>query len=191
MLPIRFVLICLLKLAWAEMSPQDRQGPGMSIHRVGELLDELASHSGFSQMSQQPFHKCIEPRAQLAILRELYNEVTPQEAAVLTQIILQDLRPVLHPLPIVNTALNLLYPGQKNKKCELGLYEAMKSWHVVMPSVYRLCANLDEAARAIERGPPYPTSPTLFKPVAVGSLLQYTYTSLGIVPTESSFCGIM
>lgn len=121
-------------------------------------------------MSQQPFHKCTEPRAQSVILCEMYNGVTPQEAAFLTQIILRDLRPVLYPLPIVNTTLNLLCLG-KNEKCELGLYQAMKSWHDVMPSIYRVCANLDEAARAVERGPPYPTSPTLFKPVAVCSLL--------------------
>jgi DNA ligase-4 len=160
---------------------QDREGPGISIHRVDELLDELASHSGFSQMSQQPFHKRTKPRAQPAILREIYKEVTPHEAAFLTQIILQDLRPVLHPLPIVNTTLNLLYAGPKSKKCELGLYQTMKSWHMEMPRVYRLCANLDETARAIERGPPYPTSPTLFKPVAVSPLLHYRYPSLGVL----------
>ena len=157
---------------------QDREGRGISIHRVDELLDELASHSRFSQMSQQPFHKRTKPRAQLAILRELYKGLAPHEAAFLTQVILQDLRPVLYPLPIVNTTLNLLYAGSKHKKCELGLYQTMKSWHMEMPRVYRLCANLDEAARAIERGPPYPTSPTLFKPVAVRPMLYYTYPSL-------------
>jgi len=171
---------------------QDREGLGISIHRVDELLDELASHSGFSQMSQQPFHKRTKPRAQLAILREMYKEMAPHEAAVLTQIILQDLRPVLHPLPIVNTTLNLLYAGPKTKKCELGLYQAMKSWHMEMPRVYRLCANLDEAARAIERGPPYPTSPTLFKPVAVSPLLYYRYPSLRVLfQPEPSFCRII
>ena len=162
----------------AEPSAQDRQGPGISIHRVDELLDELASHSGFSQMSQQPFHKRTEPRPQRAILREMYTQVTPHEAAFLTQIILQDLRPVLYPLPIVNTTWNLLYPGPKDKRCELGLYHTMRSWHVEMPRVYRLCASLDQAARAIESGPPYPTSPTLFKPVAVSPLLHCTYPSL-------------
>jgi DNA ligase-4 len=128
-------------------------------------------------MSQQPFHKRTNPRTQLAILREMYKEVTPQEAAFLTQIILRDLRPVLYPLPIFNTTLNLLYAGPKTKICELGLYQTMKSWHMEMPRVYRLCADLDEAARAIERGPPYPTSPTLFKPVAVSPLLHYVYPS--------------
>ena len=168
---------------------QDREGPGISIHRVDELLDELASHSGFSQMSQQPFHKRTKPRPQLTILREMYKGMAPHEAAVLTQIILQDLRPVLHPLPIVNTTLNLLYAGPKIKKCELGLYQAMKSWHMEMPRVYRLCANLDEAARAIERGPPYPTSPTLFKPVAVSPLLYCRYPSLRVsFQPEPSFC---
>ena len=163
----------------AELLALDRQGPGVSIHRVDELLDELASRSGFSQLSQQPFHKRTTPRAQLVILREMYKELAPHEAAFLTQIILQDLRPVLYPLPIVNTTLNLLYAVPKTKKCELGLYKTMKSWHMEMPRVYRLCADLDEAARAIERGPPYPTSPTLFKPVTVRPLLHYTYSQLG------------
>lgn len=162
----------------AELLAQDRKGPGISIHRLDELLDELASHSGFSQMSQQPFHKRTKPRAQLAILREMYDGVTPQEAGFLTQIILQDLRPVLYPLPIVNTTVNLTVnlprSVPKYKRCELGLYQTIKSWHAEMARVYRLCANLDEAARAIERGPPYPTSPTLFKPVAVCSMLYYT-----------------
>jgi hypothetical protein len=63
----------------------------------------------------------------------------------------------------------------------------MKSWHVEMPRVYRLCANLDEAARAIERGPPYPTSPMLFKPVAVRPLLHYTYPSLRGFPIWTIF----
>jgi hypothetical protein len=84
-------------------------------------------------------------------------------------------------LPIVNTTLNLLYAGPKSKKCELGLYQTIKSWHTEMPRVYRLCANLDEAARAIESGPPYPTSPALFKPVAVSPLLHYTYPSLRVL----------
>ena len=150
----------------------------MSIHCVDGLLDELASHSGFSQMSQQPFHKRTKPRAQLAILREMYSRVTPQEAAFLTQIILQDIRPVLYPVPVVNTTLNLLCAEPTNKKCELGIYQTMKYWHMEMPRVYRVCANPDEAARAIERGPPYPTSPTLFKPVAVSPLLPYTHPSV-------------
>jgi hypothetical protein len=98
-----------LRAVWLNIVHAGSRGTRHIHPSRDELLDELASHSGFSQMSQQPFHKRTEPRAQLDILREMYTELAPHEAAFLTQIILQDLRPVLYPLPIVNTTLNLLY----------------------------------------------------------------------------------
>ncbi|WVQ96118.1 hypothetical protein IAU59_003220 [Kwoniella sp. CBS 9459] len=69
----------------------------LSIREVDHLLDELASASPFSQLSQTP-HPV---RSASDILKDLYraSNLTPYALAVLTQVILRDLRPLLSPLP--------------------------------------------------------------------------------------------
>ncbi|WVF68578.1 hypothetical protein IAT40_003347 [Kwoniella sp. CBS 6097] len=69
----------------------------LSIREVDNLLDKLASSSPFSQLSQTP----IPLRQTSVILTDLYrtSNLSPYALAVLTQVILRDLRPLLNPLP--------------------------------------------------------------------------------------------
>lgn len=69
----------------------------MTIQQVDSLLDALAAHSAYSALSQLP----SQPKPQSSILEKLYRDsnLSPYALALLTQIILRDLRPLLNPLP--------------------------------------------------------------------------------------------
>lgn len=101
------------------------------------LLDELAALSPFSQMSQVP----IAPRPTGAILNDLYRGagMSPRALAVLTQIILRDLRPLLNPLPPMRVRHPTLLLRVKSTAApaQLGLHEAMWCWDPVMARLYR------------------------------------------------------
>lgn len=82
------------------------------------------------------------------LFRQLYTGLTPRQAAILTQIILKDLRPILYPLPKVSTTAALL-KYNSNAYHELQCWEAIKRWHWAMEAVYNVRADLDRAAEAV------------------------------------------
>jgi DNA ligase-4 len=120
----------------------------MTLESIDELLDELATHSPYSQLG----HTIPSTRSARDILRALYADVAPFEAAVLTQIILKDLHPMLYPLPALSTSTALLQYDSASLE-ELDLRTAMRIWHWAMLPVYNVRADLDRAATIVEAIP--------------------------------------
>ncbi|KIJ55558.1 hypothetical protein M422DRAFT_240172 [Sphaerobolus stellatus SS14] len=123
-----------------------RQGTSPSLQHVDELLDELASLSGFSNLGGSR-KRIRRPRA--AILRDIYANLDPREAKFMTQIILRDLRPVLYPLSETHTTRALLQYNTTSVQI-LTKWQVMKTWHTSMAKIYRARASFDEAANVVE-----------------------------------------
>jgi DNA ligase 4 len=70
----------------------------LSISQVDDLLDELASNSGFSDVSIHTKYPRGVRRGRLPLLKSLFRTLSPIDASFLTHIILKDLRPILYPL---------------------------------------------------------------------------------------------
>jgi len=124
-----------------------RQGASPSLRKVDSLLDELAFLSGFSNLgctSTAPPRS----RSRIAILRDLFRNLSPLEAKFMTQIILRDLRPVLYPVSETHTTGALLHYNTKAVHV-LTKWEVMKAWHPAMPKIYRTRATFDEAAQTV------------------------------------------
>ncbi|KAG8836098.1 hypothetical protein FRC17_010031 [Serendipita sp. 399] len=130
-----------------------------TIHDIDDLLDELSEHSKYSQT-----HVIVDaPRLRLNILRDLYAKATPKAANLITQIILKDLRPILEPIGVAHTTLNLL---KKNSHLQrLTLKQSLKAWDRRLPELYRVCASLKEAFNALEHGTNTSLSPVVGVPV--------------------------
>lgn len=122
----------------------------ISLHDIDSLLDELAASSPFSQLSQQPV-----PRSTPEILTDVYRDagLSPFALAVLTQIILRDLRPLLSPLPEVKHRNPTALLGIKTTAAppQLELHDAMRRWDPRMLELYRSgVGSLDRCADMVE-----------------------------------------
>ena len=86
-------------------------------------------------------------------MRTLYRQMSPLEAAVLTQIILKDLRPLLYPQLELDSTTALRDYNTKAVKI-LIKESAMRAWDLSnrMNKSYRMRWDLDDAARAFESG---------------------------------------
>ncbi|WVQ66382.1 uncharacterized protein L199_004562 [Kwoniella botswanensis] len=107
----------------------------VSIRDVDALLDELASSSTFSQLSQdqnQIHSRPARRRSPQEILILLYRDsnLTPYALSVLTQIILRDLRPLLNPLPklSVRNPTTMLRMKSNTGPEQLSLKDALCVW---------------------------------------------------------------
>jgi DNA ligase-4 len=132
----------------------------MTLAQVDALLDELASTSAFSQLSQTP----SDPRSQSQILNTFYrySSLSAYAAAVLTQIILRDLRPLLCPvprLPIRNPTAMLRLRSNAGP-APLEQLDAMHVWDPRMRELYLsglgsvdLCADIVESLGGESGGP--------------------------------------
>jgi DNA ligase-4 len=135
----------------------------MTIAEVDSLLDQLASLSAFSQLSQ-PGPSTL---SVTTILARLYRDsnLSPHALAVLSQIILRDLRPLLSPLPKlrVRNPTSLLRVKSTAGPEQLSLYDAMRCWNVRMLEMYKdgkgsldYCADLVEGKGDVRKIPPGP-----------------------------------
>ncbi|TFK71618.1 DNA ligase/mRNA capping enzyme [Pluteus cervinus] len=70
----------------------------LTVTEINEALDELASHCDFSHISIRRRFPSTTRRSRLVILQSLYRELHHNDGAILTQIILKDLRPILYPV---------------------------------------------------------------------------------------------
>ncbi|KAL5536761.1 hypothetical protein ACEPAF_584 [Sanghuangporus sanghuang] len=98
----------------------------LSLHGVNKVLDDLASKSRFSATSLRP--SCVgsfEKRRN--ILGDIYRKLGPFEAAILTQIILKDLRSILYPAKNISSPESLLRFNSTAVHM-LTLQEAMHIW---------------------------------------------------------------
>ncbi|WRT69581.1 uncharacterized protein IL334_006570 [Kwoniella shivajii] len=123
----------------------------LSIRQLDALLDELAAPSPFSQLSQLP-SPCRSPQSILSILYRESN-MTPYALAVLTQVILRDLRPLLNPLPRlpVRNPTTMLRMKTTIRPDQLTLREAMIHWNKRMWEFYNGGrGDLDECADLVE-----------------------------------------
>jgi DNA ligase-4 len=131
-------------------------------------LDELATHSKFTQLSEA--ERDGPQRSQIAVLDDLYRTATPNEAALITQIILKDLRPIVSPLGKVHTTTNLLRKRPANPP--LTVWQALKIWHPTLPALYRVYASIPEVFGVLGNGTDTRSEPVLGIPVQVNSHLQ-------------------
>ncbi|BGP07980.1 hypothetical protein JCM10049v2_003825 [Rhodotorula toruloides] len=141
---------------WLERDAKHAKGKGkeLTLGRVDELLDELATLSSASAADVQAL-RLARRRPLKAILSDLLLPLSPPDAAVMIQIILRDLAPLLYPPPsssadIVLSSYCLTSYGF------IGLAEAMQVWHEGLPRLYRSVADLDwvtwTAEQTIRRG---------------------------------------
>lgn len=138
----------------------------ITLTEVDALLDQLAAPCTFSQLSLQPQG----PLSQSAILCKLFRDsgLSPHCLAVMTQVILRDLRPLLLPLP----ALPICHPTMllrtkiAQAPQQLKLHRAMHCWDTTMARLYRdgkgsvdWCADAAEAIRASPANTLIPVEP--------------------------------
>lgn len=127
----------------------------VTLHQVDALLTELASRCKFSESSvRASFSAAAPPRSRKAILTTLYTSLTPAECAVVTQIILKDLRPLLRPIPreaAHYTAALLQY--KSNAVSPLTKEAAMHAWDPSgrLRMIYKTRADLSQATRTFDR----------------------------------------
>ncbi|OCF77906.1 hypothetical protein I204_01909 [Kwoniella mangroviensis CBS 8886] len=123
-----------IELLMRDRSMTERKST-VSIRDIDALLDELASSSTFSQLSQdqdQIHSRPARRRSPQEILTFLYRDsnLTPYALSVLTQIILRDLRPLLNPLPklSVRNPTTMLRMKSNTGPEQLSLKDALCAW---------------------------------------------------------------
>ena len=121
--------MCLVKsTVGAELQSVTGVKSTITLHQVDALLDALASHSAYSALSQPPPY--IKPQS--SVLTSLYRDasLSPYALALLTQIILRDLRPLLNPLPrlTVRNPTAMLRLKSTAGPAPLGLGAALRVW---------------------------------------------------------------
>ncbi|EGG05477.1 uncharacterized protein MELLADRAFT_107575 [Melampsora larici-populina 98AG31] len=122
----------------------------LCLSDVDRLLDELAAKSVWSNLKDCESRK--PPRNARLILQDLYDTLSPRQAAYMTQIILKDLRPLLYPVPGSSTDQSLNHYNSRAYD-ELNQWSMMKAWHWAMPRIYRAKADFDRAADLVEQIP--------------------------------------
>lgn len=140
-----------------------------TIHDINALLEELADHSRFTQSAKERSDESRRP--QIVVLRDLYRTATPEEASLITQIILKDLRPIVSPLKTVHTTSNLL--ERKHTDPPLTVWQAMKIWHPMLPSLYRVYASIPDVFNILESGTDPQLEPIVGIPVQVMHKLNW------------------
>ena len=123
----------------------------MTIADLDSILDQLASLSPFSQLSQ-PGPSTL---SYSSLLTRLFRDsgLSPGAMAVLTQVILQDLRSLLNPLPRLTTRnpTAMLRLKSNAGPAQLELHQAMRCWDGRMARLYSTGkGDLDWCADTVE-----------------------------------------
>lgn len=116
------------------------------------MLDKLAAHSTFSQLSQPPSSLPTPSDILTTLFRD--SSLSAYALAVLTQIILRDLRPLLNPLPSlrVSNPTAMLRLKSNAGPTQLELYAAMRCWDARMAVRYRKgMGDVDACVDEVER----------------------------------------
>ncbi|GLB41971.1 putative DNA ligase N terminus [Lyophyllum shimeji] len=142
----------------------------LSTARVDELLDELASLSGYSDISIRRKYPKAKRRARQLVINDLFRNLSPTDAGFLTQIILKDLRPILYPLRDTHYIACLLGHNAASVKM-LSKEDFMTVWDPTkwMLKAYRVRSTLSEVANGFELPPSRrePITPKIGVPVAI------------------------
>ncbi|KAJ4000921.1 hypothetical protein F5050DRAFT_1561801, partial [Lentinula boryana] len=138
-------------------SPDDTYRGNLDIFEVNGLLDQLASTSPWSHLDYSKKnlsrHSTKSLLTRKDILKSLYRQMIPWEAAVLTQIILKDLRGLLYPLLETDPTAALKDYNTRAVKV-MTKENAMFAWDPSnkMNRSYRARWDMDAAAKAFESG---------------------------------------
>lgn len=134
------------------------------------LLDELACHSSYSNLGlgksstripastltpPLPFpDRPKNPRSRPQLLRIIYTTsgLSPSALSCITQIILQDLRPITCPLPRSTSHPALAYQVSATSKPPpvLDVLMAMEAWDWEMRELFRASGDVDVVCREVE-----------------------------------------
>ena len=99
------------------------------MNDVDRLLSELARYSPWSSLDvRHPRDEEAKKGRIRDVLSRLYSDLPPLDAAVLTQVILKDLRPILYPLPATGTTASLL-SYNANAVYMLTLEDVLRDWN--------------------------------------------------------------
>jgi DNA ligase-4 len=85
-----------------------------------------------------------------SLLKELLDPLSAPRIALVIQIILRDLSPLLYAHPSSTGSASLLRYNT-NAYNRIELWQAMRAWHDQMPRLYRVTADLDVVARELEK----------------------------------------
>lgn len=140
----------------------------LSIAEVDALLNELAAHSGYSDISIRNKHPHATRRSRSSIIRALYRSLAPLDASFLTQILLKDLRPLMYPLAETHYTV-ALKSLNSSAITHLTKEDAMKAWDTSgkMLDIYRVRSRLDDASAAFEAGITGAVIPLIGTPVEI------------------------
>ncbi|ORX33230.1 hypothetical protein BD324DRAFT_654306 [Kockovaella imperatae] len=108
----------------------------LTLAEIDLRLDQLASYSPFSQLEVPP----CDPPSQTDILSHLFRDsnLSSYASGLLIQIILQDIRPFLDPLPklALRNATSLLRMKSTHGPPQLDLLSAMRAWDPRMADMF-------------------------------------------------------
>lgn len=143
----------------------------LSISDVDTLLDELASHSTFSHQSVHDKFPPDRRRKREVIIHALFHSLSPEDASVLTQIILKDLSPLLYPVPDHHYTVALRGYNSAAVK-ELTVGDFMRAWDQsrVLVQMYHARSMVVDAVELFEKGV-RDTLPCIGIPIEVSSWL--------------------
>ncbi|GAA6059260.1 hypothetical protein JCM10212_006653 [Sporobolomyces blumeae] len=126
-------------------------GPQLTFGRLDELLDELASNCEYSadevrQLRDRPGFRL---RSTFQIVAEILAPLNPSQTALVIQLILRDLSPLLYSPPSSSASISLLdYVSTCYDRVDL--HHTMPAWHARMPDLYRAVADLDSVSWTVE-----------------------------------------
>ncbi|EJU01771.1 DNA ligase/mRNA capping enzyme [Dacryopinax primogenitus] len=166
-----------------------------TIHEADSLLEELAATSPWSNIKFST--PSPQRRSAKRILSDLYRDLTPFGAAVMTQVLLKDLRPLAYPQPAASMSASLIDFNSKAYE-EITPHMAMRAWHPKMCYLYKTNSKLDAVADAVEKLESWeasvqpgirldPFSPMVGVPVEIAKCVQghsYSYALSRLVGSE-------
>lgn len=89
------------------------------------------------------------PRDFPSILKDLLDPLTESQIAIMIQLILRDLSPILYPPPSLSGDV-ALREFSSAAYTQVTVLQAMREWHSAMPNLYRVVADLDYVSNQIE-----------------------------------------
>lgn len=126
-------------------------------------MTELSKKCQYAQAIYSDTHGKY--RSQLDILQDLYGSLEANQAAVITQIILKDLNPILYPIGITNTTINLL--SNEPPPAKLSLMQSLAAWDSHLPTIYRIHSSVEEAFEFLEDKDKLSLAPKVGVPIMV------------------------
>ncbi|ORX37868.1 hypothetical protein BD324DRAFT_650411 [Kockovaella imperatae] len=169
----------------------------LTLAEIDLRLDQLASYSPFSQLEVPP----CDPPSQTDILSHLFRDsnLSSYASGLLIQIILQDIRPFLDPLPklALRNATSLLRMKSTHGPPQLDLLSAMRAWDPRMADMFvdgkgdlDWCADMAEAMRSWDGEEPLSLDECVFAGPVIGVNVQIPKCLKGrsVEAVLDSFC---